>query len=64
MPSFKDLDADKKQTPGIKLKKSSIKKLQYIGKAYNISQSALFEMWIDNEYNRLKKAEKQGFEII
>jgi hypothetical protein len=64
MPSFKDKDADKLQTPGVKLKKSSIKKLQYICNVCNISQSAFVEMQIENEYKRIKKFEKQGFEII
>ena len=64
MPSFKEPDSNKLQTPGIKLKKSSIKKLQYICNACNISQSSFVDMCIDNEYKRLKKAEKQGYEII
>lgn len=64
MPSFKGRDSDKLQTPGVKLKKSSIKKLQYICNACNISQSAFVDICIDNEYKKLKKAEKQGYEII
>jgi len=51
-------------TPGIKVTELDIKKLQYISQQLNTSQSKLIQNYIRDEYKRLKKAEKDGFEIL
>jgi hypothetical protein len=62
MPSFKKKEVP--VTPGVKLFPSDIEKLKYICEQFNTSQSKLIQYWIRNEYKRLKKVEKQGYEII
>lgn len=57
MPRFKSDNTP--VTPGIKLKPSVIKKLKYIAELNKRSQGQQIEFWIDEEFKRLKKIEKQ-----
>lgn len=62
LPSFKKKEIA--VTPGMKILPSKIEKLKYICEQYKRSQAKQIEFWIDEEYKRLKRIEKQGYEIL
>lgn len=51
-------------TPSAKITEPDTKKLKYISDQLNTSQSKVLQNLIRDEYKRLKKAEKDGFEIL
>lgn len=51
-------------TAPVKITQLDSKKLKHIAETYNTSMSKMVQNWIRDEYKRIQKVEKDGYEIL